>query len=86
MTAAIALVDANNFYVSCKRVFQPRLIGRPVVVLSLSVPLACKSLQTDASHFVSILTTKRFYEQCRKRISNASHCLAILSPTDTMWT
>lgn len=29
-----ALVDANNFYVSCERVFQPRYEGRPVVVLS----------------------------------------------------
>jgi DNA polymerase V len=29
-----ALVDANNMYVSCERVFQPRLAGRPVVVLS----------------------------------------------------
>lgn len=29
-----ALVDANNMYVSCERVFQPRLVGRPVVVLS----------------------------------------------------
>ncbi|MCR5890391.1 Y-family DNA polymerase [Hymenobacter sp. J193] len=28
------LVDGNNFYVSCERVFQPRLNGRPVVVLS----------------------------------------------------
>lgn len=29
-----ALIDGNNFYVSCERVFQPRLIGQPVVVLS----------------------------------------------------
>src|SRR5918912_1160979 len=28
------LIDANNFYVSCERVFQPALEGRPVVVLS----------------------------------------------------
>lgn len=30
----LALVDGNNFYVSCERVFAPRMIGRPVVVLS----------------------------------------------------
>lgn len=30
----IALVDCNNFYVSCERVFDPRLEGIPVVVLS----------------------------------------------------
>jgi DNA polymerase V len=29
-----ALVDCNNFYVSCERVFQPHLWGKPVVVLS----------------------------------------------------
>ena len=29
-----ALVDGNNFYVSCERVFRPSLNGQPVVVLS----------------------------------------------------
>lgn len=29
-----ALVDCNNFYASCERVFNPRLAGRPVVILS----------------------------------------------------
>ena len=29
-----ALNDGNNFYVSCERVFNPRLEGRPVIVLS----------------------------------------------------
>jgi DNA polymerase V len=30
----IALVDVNNFYASCERVFAPSLRKRPVVVLS----------------------------------------------------
>jgi len=30
----IGLVDGNNFYVSCERVFNPGLIGKPVIVLS----------------------------------------------------
>ena len=30
----VALVDVNNFYASCERLFEPRLEGRPVVVLS----------------------------------------------------
>ena len=29
-----ALVDCNNFYASCERVFNPKIIRRPVVVLS----------------------------------------------------
>ena len=27
-------IDCNNFYVSCERLFQPALLGKPVVVLS----------------------------------------------------
>jgi DNA polymerase V len=30
----IALVDCNNFYASCERLFRPELVGKPVVVLS----------------------------------------------------
>ncbi len=29
-----ALIDCDNFYVSCERVFRPDLIGKPVVVIS----------------------------------------------------
>lgn len=29
-----ALVDANNFYVSCERIFNPALENKPVIVLS----------------------------------------------------
>jgi len=30
----IALVDCNNFYASCERVFNPRLEGKLVIILS----------------------------------------------------
>jgi hypothetical protein len=29
-----ALVDANNFYASCEKLFDPKIAGKPVVVLS----------------------------------------------------
>tara|TARA_B100000959_G_scaffold193785_1_gene202695 strand:+ start:725 stop:1996 length:1272 start_codon:yes stop_codon:yes gene_type:complete len=32
--AKFALVDCNNFYASCERVFEPTLEGKPIVVLS----------------------------------------------------
>jgi DNA polymerase V len=34
MSHYFTLVDCNNFYVSCERVFNPALCGKPVVVLS----------------------------------------------------
>lgn len=33
-TQRIALVDCNNFYVSCERLFRPDLLSKPVAVLS----------------------------------------------------
>ncbi len=29
-----AIVDCNNFYASCERVFQPEYVGKPIVILS----------------------------------------------------
>lgn len=29
-----AIIDCNSFYASCERVFQPQLIGKPIVILS----------------------------------------------------
>lgn len=34
MKPVFALVDCNNFYASCERLFRPDLNGRPIVVLS----------------------------------------------------
>jgi DNA polymerase V len=34
MKPVLALVDCNNFYASCERVFDPKLEGKPVIVLS----------------------------------------------------
>ena len=34
MDETYGLIDCNNFYVSCERVFRPDLEGRPVIVLS----------------------------------------------------
>lgn len=34
MNRAIAIIDCNNFFVSCERVFDPSLAAKPVVVLS----------------------------------------------------
>ena len=34
MPPVFALVDCNNFYASCERLFNPTLAGQPIVVLS----------------------------------------------------
>ena len=31
---SIALIDCNNFYVSCERVFDPSLKRKPIIILS----------------------------------------------------
>ena len=34
MSVIFSLVDCNNFYASCERIFNPSLDNKPIVVLS----------------------------------------------------
>ena len=62
-----ALIDGNAFYVSCERVFAPRLRGRPVVVLSNND--GCVVARSDEAKALGIamgapyFKIKRNYEQ-----------------------
>jgi impB/mucB/samB family len=54
-----ALLDGNNFYVSCERVFRPALKGLPVIVLSNNDGCA--------------IARSEDYVECRQS-STAHHC------------
>lgn len=55
-----ALVDCNNFFVSCERVFQPQLEGRPVVVLSNND--GCVVARSNESKEMGIKMGTPFYQ------------------------
>jgi nucleotidyltransferase/DNA polymerase involved in DNA repair len=55
-----ALIDANNFYVSCERVFDYRLRDRPVVVLSNND--GCCVARSDEAKALGIRMGQPFFE------------------------
>jgi DNA polymerase V len=55
-----ALVDCNNFFVSCERVFQPKLIGKPVVVLSNND--GCAIARSDEAKALQIAMGEPFFK------------------------
>ncbi len=80
-----ALVDCNNFYASCERVFRPELEGRPVVVLSnndgfiisrsneakaLDIPMVAAYYKIEAQVFIRLIP--RF--QCNIGLHNLANC------------
>ncbi|MEE8404369.1 MAG: Y-family DNA polymerase [candidate division Zixibacteria bacterium] len=50
LNQSLALVDCNNFYASCERVFNPKLNGQPIVVLS-SNDACIIALSNEAKRF-----------------------------------
>jgi DNA polymerase V len=65
MAAPIALVDCNNFYASCERVFQPALRGKPVVVLSNND--GCVIARSNEAKALGIPMGEAWHI-CRKRV------------------
>jgi len=47
-----ALADCNNFFVSCERIFNPKLMGKPIVVLSSND--ACVIARSDEAKKLGI--------------------------------
>ncbi len=74
----IALVDCNNFFVSCERVFDPSLCGVPVIVLSnndgciISLSDEAKKLGIRMEPFFKV---KDFCRQNNVRVLSANHNL-----------
>src|SRR5665647_433600 len=69
-----ALVDGNNFYVSCERVFRPSLCGRPVVVLSNND--GCAIARSNEAKALGVKMGQPWF-QCKKL--EAEHGLVALS-------
>lgn len=55
-----ALVDCNNFYASCERVFDPRLEGKPIVILSSND--GCVIARSNEAKALSIPMGAPFYQ------------------------
>ena len=75
-----ALVDANNMYVSCERSFNPRLNGKPVVVLSNND--GCVIARSNEAKALGIKMGVPFFqlEELRKE-----HDLTIFSSNYTLY-
>ena len=74
-----ALIDCNNFFVSCERLFKPELEGKPVVVLSsndgcavarsneakaLGIPMGAPAFNTEICSVSTTLSQFRLTSNC----------------------
>ena len=72
-----ALVDCNNFYASCQRVFEPHLIGKPVVILSNND--GCVIARSNEAKALGIpmgapaFEFKKIFDECGANVNVASY-------------
>ena len=69
----IGLVDGNNFFVSCERVFNRRLVGRPVAVLSNNDG-CCVSRSNEFKALGISMGTPYFQLKHREKSGELSFC------------
>ena len=74
------LIDCNNFYVSCERVFNPSLNNRPVVVLSNND--GCVISRSNEAKALGIKMGTPFF-QIQKQIKQ--HRIAVYSTNFTLY-
>jgi len=73
---SIAIIDVNNFYVSCERVFNPKLENKPVVVLSNNDGCAI-SRSNEAKALGIKMGTPWFKSLLSKKTSQHSHPITL---------
>src|SRR4051812_8344072 len=75
----IALVDCNNFYVSCERLFNPSLNDKPVIVLSNND--GCVIARSDEAKALGIemgtpaFMREKFFQQHNVEIFSSNYTL-----------
>jgi DNA polymerase V len=69
-----ALVDCNNFYVSCERVFNPALHNKPVVVLSNND--GCIISRSDEAKNLGLKMAEPAFYKTKFLKENGVHCLS----------
>jgi DNA polymerase V len=75
-----ALVDCNNFYASCERLFNPKLKGRPIIVLSNND--GCAIARSDEAKALGIVMGSPAY-QLRDVVQK--HNVAVFSSNYTLY-
>ncbi len=74
-----ALIDCNNFYVSCERLFQPQLNNKPVVVLSNND--GCVIARSDEAKSLGIVMgtpaymSEKFFRQHNVHVFSSNYTL-----------